>query len=602
MVSDFNERRIVMKKAVHVLLAGCVIGVIALQPFPTETFPGLAHTSVEAAPALAFVSGTVKDIAGAPLSGAIVTLLEPQIRGKEIKSVKTDAQGRFNTGMAPGTYRMRAIAEGFLPIISPRLIVERPVITYNFSLKRTDTLVQKRGDSEDYRWVGLSVPRHGLNFDEATVAEPAAQATITPNSFAKNRPQVHGMVQLLATSGSSSYQDNNFYGTNFALSAALGNVEMAVVGQRGTGALAPQRLSAYATMRPRDNHQVTASLGYGQVALHNALANGSLRKAHQRLPTLDQISVSAVDEWQVFQPLLVIYGFDYSRFVSSAAAQTDSLLPRIAVQYTPNSQWRMNAALTPGSAQNRRSLESFDTENLNANFETQAAETPLLGTPQLDRSRRVELGVERMLADGNASIEASAFYDIVSGHGVGVLALPLEISPGTQAAFQQVAHQVAAMNGAARGARAMAARHLNDYASVAVGYSAGYGSRFGPTPLARLTPARVFSNGFFQVATAKLDLDFTHKTGTRVSTVVRLSPSAVIFAIDPFAGRMGVYDPNINVYITQELPNFGFPVRWEALVDLRNLLNQTQGGEDGSALLLAARTQRTLRGGLAFRW
>lgn len=588
-----------MKKAVNLFIAAYVLGALAFQSSPSEQFP----TTVQAAPALAFVSGIVVDDAGKPLNGAVVTLLEPQVRGKEIKSVKSDAQGRFNTGIAPGLYRMRAFAEGFLPMLSPRLTVERPTIIYNFALKRTDTLVQKRGDSDDYRWIGLSVPRSGLNLAKP-VEDEHATVTVAHNSFTSNRPQFQGMAQLLAAGGALS-QQNNFYGVNFALSAALGNVEMAVLAQRGAGDLAPQRISAYATMRPRDNHQVTASIGYGQAAINEPLNQINPAQALQRgtrRSTLDQVSVSAIDEWQVFQPLLVIYGFDYSRFVSGTAPETDSLLPRIALQYTPNAQWRVNAAYTPGSTQNRRSLESFNTENLDAQFETQAADTALLGTPMLDRSRRVELGVERMLAEGKASIETSAFYDIVSGHGVGVLALPLEASPQMQEAMQQVAHQVAAMNGAARGARVMMGRRINDYVSVSAGYSAGYGSRFGATPLSQLTPSRVFSSGFFQVAASKLDLDFSRQSGTRVSTVIRLSPSAVIFAIDPFAGRMGVFDPNINIYVTQELPNFGFPIRWEALVDLRNLLNQTQGLDDGSSLLVTARSQRTVRGGLAFRW
>jgi hypothetical protein len=84
--------------------------------------------------------------------------------------------------------------------------------------------------------------------------------------------------------------------------------------------------------------------------------------------------------------------------------------------------------------------------------------------------------------------------------------------------------------------------------------------------------------------------------------VVRFSPSAVVFAIDPFAGRLGVYDPNINIYVTQELPSFGLPVQWEAIVDLRNLLNQTTAIDEGSVQLLATRNSRTIRGGLAFRW
>src|SRR5262249_33657371 len=130
----------------------------------------------------------------------------------------------------------------------------------------------------------------------------------------------------------------------------------------------------------------------------------------------------------------------------------------------------------------------------------------------------------------------------------------------------------------------------------------GRGSRLDNAPIDSITPARLFRGGFFQVATAKLDLDFTEQTGTRVSTVTRLVPSGWVFAIDPFAGRMSVYDPNINVYVTQELPNFGLPMRWQALVDLRNLLSQALCAADGVVHLASARARRTVRGGLAFRW
>jgi hypothetical protein len=191
---------------------------------------------------------------------------------------------------------------------------------------------------------------------------------------------------------------------------------------------------------------------------------------------------------------------------------------------------------------------------------------------------------------------------LISGHGVGILALPLEASPETQATFQHVAHHVTAMNGAARGIRLMYKRHLNNHMSASVGYSFGRGTRFNKTELESMRPGDMFKGGFFQVATAKLELDLTQETGTRVSTVIRLSPSAVVFAIDPFAGRMSVYDPNINIYVTQDLPNFGLPLRWQALVDIRNLLDQSNGVEDGMVQLVAARTRRTVRGGLAFRW
>jgi hypothetical protein len=318
--------------------------------------------------------------------------------------------------------------------------------------------------------------------------------------------------------------------------------------------------------------------------------------------SLDQLSVSAVASWQVFQPLLVIYGFDYSRFLGSTARQNESMLPRFAVQYSPSARTRLNAAVTPGSDQNRQSIESFDTENIQTTFENSPPEIAFNEYPILDRSRRFEVGIERLFGDGDSALEASAFYDLVSGHGVGILALPLEASPETQATFQQVAYQVTAMNGAARGVRLMYKRNINDHLSASVGYSFGRGARLNKMEIDSLTPGDTFKGGFFQVATAKLDLDFTHETGTRVSTVIRLSPSAVIFAIDPFAGRMSVYDPNINIYVTQDLPNFGLPLRWQALVDIRNLLDQSSGIDDGMFQLMAARTRRTVRGGLAFRW
>jgi hypothetical protein len=316
---------------------------------------------------------------------------------------------------------------------------------------------------------------------------------------------------------------------------------------------------------------------------------------------LNQISVSATDSWQVFRPLLLIYGFDYSRFVGDMNDR-DSVLPRLAIQYTPTSRMRVNAAVTPAASERLSSPEGFTTENIQASFESAPTEVANPESPIPDRSQRFEAGVERMFNEGNASIEASVFYDLISGHGVGLLALPLEASPETQATLQQVAHQIMAMNGAARGVRVMINRRLNNHVTASAGYSFGRGSRLNDAPISSLAPSQLFRGDFFQVATAKLDLDFTDRTGTRVSTVIRLLPEGLVFAIDPFAGRMSIYDPNINVYVTQELPNFGLPGRWEALVDVRNLLNQALGVEEGGLQLARIRARRTVRGGLAFRW
>lgn len=611
-----------MKKALRVLLVGCVLGSLAATP--TSEHNSNSFAVVEAAPAFAFISGTVKDDGGKPLPGAVVAVLESRHRGKELKRVNTDLKGRFTAGITPGTYRLRAFAEGFAPRIT-NVVLERPVhVTQNFNLKRDDTLVQRRGDSDDYRWIARGAPRHAMNLAEAADDVVDLDPERVQAKLADERPTIHGVAQFIAVGSAShnGYPAASFFGTNFAISGSFGSgFEMAVIGQRGIGQLAPQRVSAIGTYRPSDKHQVTAAISYGQVALARRLGresatttndatfdgNGLLPNNNPLSPTddaglLDQVSVSATVTSQVFQPLLLIYGFDYSRFVGSANRQHDSILPRFAVQYSPTARWRINAAVTPGTDHQNQALENFDTENLQASFATSPAEIAFAGSPIPDRSQRFESGIERLFNQGNSSIAASAFYDLISGHGVGVLALPLEASPENQQTFQQVANRVTAMNGASRGIRLMYNRRFNDYVSTSVGYSFGRGEQFTNQPLETISPVGLFRGAFFQVAAARLDMDFRHRTGTRISTVIRLSPSAVVFAIDPFAGQMSVYDPNLNIYVTQELPNFGLPVRWEAIVDARNLLDQAVGTDDGTIQIVASRTRRSVRGGFAFRW
>lgn len=574
-----------MRRAVSFIVVGCIMSAWLLAP--------AAPNSAVASTTLALISGTVKDDSGKPLGGALVALFVAQpgqmIGGSLLKSLTTDAEGRFKANVAPGVYKLRAAADGFRPTFTLITLDAANKLTHNFALRRVGTVVEKRGDKGDYRWIGRSVPRSVLHYQEED--EYVSPNAVAQNTTTKPESALHGVVQFTSLSAGEA----NFTGANFAISSSFGdNLEFALVGQGGLGEAAPQRIAAIASLRPHANHQVTAIAGYGQAAI----------RERNQLRSLDQFSFAALDSWQVSKPLLLILGFDYSTFTSSVGKGRDSILPRVAVQFTPTARTHINAALTPGANDWRQTPEGLNTENVQARFESQAAEVAMTGgAPVADRSRRLEVGFEQVFGeDGDSSVEAAAFFDTISGHGVGVLALPLETSPETQQAFQQVARQVVAMNGAARGMRVMYAKRFNDYVSASVGYSYGRGERFNEVSLDQITPARMFTGSNFQVASAKFDFDLTPRTGTRVSTVVRLSPSAVVFAIDPFAGRMSVYDPNVSIYVTQALPTFGLPVKCQALIDVRNLLNQTTGIDSDTTQLIAARSQRSVRGAISFQW
>ena len=130
-------------------------------------------------------------------------------------------------------------------------------------------------------------------------------------------------------------------------------------------------------------------------------------------------------------------------------------------------------------------------------------------------------------------------------------------------------------------------------------YAFGQGQQLSPEGLAG-GPDQLFQNTFFQTAAAQLDASLLD--GMNVRTVLRFSPRAAVFAIDPFAGRLAVYDPSLSILVTQDLPNFGLPVRAEATLDARNLLDLLSSVEDGDGVLSLNAMRRTVRGGISVRF
>jgi len=84
--------------------------------------------------------------------------------------------------------------------------------------------------------------------------------------------------------------------------------------------------------------------------------------------------------------------------------------------------------------------------------------------------------------------------------------------------------------------------------------------------------------------------------------VFRLSPEATVFAIDPFQGRLAIYDPSLSVMITQSLPTLGLPFHAQAMVDARNLFGFSTGVNTDDGILRLNSQQRMLRGGILVRF
>jgi hypothetical protein len=157
---------------------------------------------------------------------------------------------------------------------------------------------------------------------------------------------------------------------------------------------------------------------------------------------------------------------------------------------------------------------------------------------------------------------------------------------------------VANQEGAARGLRVVYTRRISRILSAGAGYAMGRGQQLSAKGLTN--PSEIFESGIFQ--TAAFEMSANLDTGTRVHTVFRFSPRATVFAIDPFAGRLAVYDPSLSILITQELPTFGLPVRAQAVIDARNLLDKQSCTDDGETFMSVDAARRSLRGGISVRF
>ena len=356
-----------------------------------------------------------------------------------------------------------------------------------------------------------------------------------------------------------------------------------LAGQTGVGLNAPQRLDALMAFRANDKHKIR----FGASA-----AKLGIVRVGESSKSLGQFSVQATDEWKFREGVILVFGFDYSKFLG--AGKDFSLTPRLGFMYDVDSKTRVRSAFTAQGDQ-RSWSHAVGLEDTTIAFRDPVAVEDIVvenGKAKMSRSSRLEFGIERLL-DKSSSVEANVFFDTTSNRGVGLASFGFN-SPA-DAEFSTITGN---QNGRAQGLRVVYSRRINGTFNASAGYSLGLGQKFSETAITE--PSELFRNDIFQSVFGEVDADF--HTGTNVRTIFRLSPKATVFAIDPFQGRLAIYDPSLSVLVTQDLPTFGLPFRAEASIDARNLFDFQSGlfNEDGSLKVTSQR--RAVRGAILFRF
>ena len=567
------SRRTLGRRIVSLMLAMFSVGMYAQAPAAGTSKGNLAT-----------ITGAVIDNKGNPVSGALISLLRDGA-SKIIKQTRSDAAGRFTARVSPGRYGIHAIAKGFNEVVFTSIEVgPSQELVYRFNLEPVgsgNTLPERRRDRDDVKWTLRSAQTRRSIFQaqegedseiqailgrETTpeTATPADDAATEAASSEGSRSQSPHRVQgVLETYFASNSYGPAHPGLNFAIATTpTDRIELVFAAQTTAGSNGPERFEASTHVRAGARHRMEMTLGavrYGAPIWIST--NDDLSAEANRRP--GQVSVRAIDEWIVRDGIVVVLGLDYSRFLGAGGAH--SLTPRIGIQYDANARTRLRAAYAPGGDEgNIQSVAGFEGAQVAFRDAGRRPVAYVDGRAVMDRSHRLEFGVERVI-DNKSNVEGAAFLDTTLSRGVGLLSTPMTAFSGDIGeSFIDVANQ----QGAARGIRLVYTRRLSRMWTASGGFSFGRGQRLAPGDISQ--PSEMFESGFFQTAAFQLDGDLG--SGTNIRTVLRFSPNATVFAIDPFAGRLAVYDPSLSVQVTQELPSFGLPVRAEALIDALNLL------------------------------
>jgi hypothetical protein len=537
-----------------------------------------ASATASAASGRGSIQGFIRDGRGNPLAGAAVLVMsasEDAKPEKVIRRANTNAEGKFlASGILPGRYKVKAEAAGFRPIEFPADVKPNKITIFDsILLRRINTLAEESMLNLDPKYsvrkANSTIFQHNPSEAKSTEADQDQSIALTDRDR-----EFHGFVHAFTQTAWDQSARPASIGANFAVSQQIGKTDITVNGQVGEGPYSAQRLQAIATGHASDRHRLTVALGYGRFTFS------------RRNKAIGQFSVSATDTWQVSGPVLVVYGIEAARFTEGSGT---SVLPRLGIAIDAGARTRLFAAMVPGSSVDAQSRVDFESGEIVFEEPRPIAFAPD-GQPLADRSYRLQFGGQHTLSD-KSSIEMMAFFDTISGHGVGLLAIPFE---------GETSERSESLSGRSRGVRVVYHHRINRILEGSVGYAFGEGQHLDPRGITE--PAEMFRNDTYHVFSARVDANFV-STGTKVSTVLRLAPERAIFAIDPFQGQIAAYDPNLNISLTQDLPVSGFlPGQWQAVIDLRNLLDQQPAISDERQEILASRFHRLIRIGISLRF
>jgi len=521
---------------------------------------------VSTASELASVSGHVQDSSGLPVVGALV-IVAPVSPILPERIALTDKDGAFSViNLFSGQYTIKVSMPHYLSVVKQGVQLYgggSAVLTVNLQnaldiVRRA--VARERSQSEDIVWTLRSSRSTQPVLRLADSGQRSEQTTPTLG------PDYSGYVQLYSKSVETASGATEGVGSQFSVTMPLDpKTKVNVYGQYNESPMLPRGIGASYDFVPATHHKAEVGVD---------LRSGALVADPLQSDYLREVQLRYGEDFQWSDHFVFNYGAEAGRVGTVNGATY--LRPRFGISWVPQSRTTLTVSTSsqaPAAPSDPiRGRDYFD--------------RTLIVPPALERYSHSEAGLTRVFGE-DTELAVAAFRDRTDTE-----ALFMSAPDGTHSVLL-----LDTSNMPSQGFRVSANRRFSAF-EAGVSYTAvsGVGLENGASIFGDIKDQLIHRNFHTVAARFKADIQATQ---TQITTVYRWNAGFPVSRLDPYQRLMEYNDPTLSLSIAQNLPTFRmFPGRVQAILDARNLLDQSLGGTK----IQIGQYPRLVKGGINIRF
>jgi len=570
-----------------------------------------AMRPVAAADASAVIlEGFVRNEEGNPLVGAVISLFKENWTEKIVQSAKSRRDGSFLLeNLEPGRYVLNVAKTGYEPltysILAP--LKQAPLFVVLKGLGQGDKAGKDWGVDTVLR---ASTDRNVIFRNQEGGAAPSDGRRVLKEGA---KPGPRGGQILFSTSqplGGLGYNVwpsplGTGFSTRFAYVEPLStNSNFVVTGLITSGTDSQYQIKNMINYQVTPGHKVQLSLRYDKAGakerpiqdldqVNSSTIESAILKTIEPIQT---INVGIQDYFRIFEPLTVVYGFDID--YAKASRGMARINPRFQLYLNPAEDVSFRFMLNNDRVTHDNTLTLPEGAPVTLASPTQIGK--FNNNTFVNHLDHMEAGFSYLLGD-KTNLEISTFLDEIAGSGypfVAILKSPDAIVAQTELLPPDVTNS--------KGFRFNVRHEWSRAITTSVLYVYGSGATM-ETPVTTLAESptdwgSAMKSRYFNMVSASVDANI-QKTGTNIAAVYRRTDGTPLTPLDIHSDYYDVSDNSLNFFIRQSIPILTSLGKWEAIIDIRNIMNQgVLAYESPNGDLILVRATRSIRGGISFRF